>query len=97
MKKQEAKGDSVDQTLFNIVVSVVGFLGGWILNMLHTEIKNQSKHLNEIEVLVAGKYVTQEKLDHALLRMDETIDKSLSKIDTKLDAIFEKLDKKADK
>ena len=81
------------QTAFNIVLSLVAFLGGWVLNSLRDSISSLHKSDTElatkvqsIEVLVAGQYVTRtelEKLGQALFM--------------KLDKIESKLDGKADK
>lgn len=81
------------QTGFNIVLSLVAFLGGWVLNSLRDSIASLHKSdaelaskVQAIEVLVAGQYVTRtelEKLGQALF--------------IKLDKIEAKLDGKADK
>lgn len=77
------------QSAFNIVLSLVAFLGGWVLNSLRDAIRNLqvtdaelADKVQHIEVLVAGKYVTREDLQ-ALF--------------SKLDRIETKLDKKVDK
>lgn len=77
------------QTAFNIVLSLVAFLGGWVLNSVRDSIARLQKtdgeladKVQHIEVLVAGKYVTRDDLQ-ALF--------------SKLDRIETKLDKKVDK
>lgn len=81
------------QMLFNIAITLVGFLGGWVLNSLKSSIEalqkadaSLTKEVQKIEVLVAGQYVRKEDFD----RLGEAIFE-------KLDRIYEKLDKKADK
>lgn len=52
------------QTAFNLVVGVLGFLGGWVLNTMWGAIKDMQKNERQltdkvasIEVLVAGQYI----------------------------------------
>lgn len=81
------------QTFYNVLIGLVAFLGGWVLNGLKDSIKTLhsmdselSKGLQAVEVLVAGKYVSRdelEKLGNALF--------------AKLDRIEHKMDGKADK
>lgn len=81
------------QTAFNIVLGLVAFLGGWVLNSLRESIKSLqvtdselANKVQHIEVLVAGSYVKRDDLD-----------KLTSAIFTKLDRIESKLDAKVDK
>lgn len=83
----------MDQMLFNISVSVVGFLGGWWLKVLWDAVKDLqaadkqlAEKVGEIEVLVAGSYITRHDFD-----------KIASAIFAKLDKIEDKLDRKVDK
>lgn len=73
---------------FNIVLSLAGFLGGWVLNNLRTSIDNLHKADSElgvkvqsIEVLVAGQYVKRDDLD----KMTTALFAKLDKIELKLD------------
>lgn len=81
------------QAGFNIALTLIAFLGGWILNSvrdsvkaLHVSDEQLTTKVQAIEVLVAGQYVTRVAFErnHAALF-------------AKLDRIEEKLDKKADK
>lgn len=81
------------QTAFNIVLSLVAFLGGWVLNSLRDSIAALHKSDSElaakvqgIEILVAGKYVTREELEKLSLALF-----------TKLDKIYDSLGSKVDK
>ena len=81
------------QTMFNIAVTLIGFLGGWVLNSLKTSIDALHKADSElttkvqaVEVLVAGSYVKRDDFDN----FGNAIFK-------KLDKIYDKLDEKADK
>ena len=75
------------QVLFNVAVTVVGFLGGWLLNNIWTALKDLQgadrilvDKVNAIEVLVAGKYVTREEF----MAVVNTLYSKLDRIDGRL-------------
>ena len=83
----------MDQTVFNIIATVAGFLGGWWLKVMWDAVKDlQSadkilvEKVNSIEILVAGNYMTKSDFD-----------KIGAAIFAKLDKIEDKLDRKMDK
>ena len=78
---------------FNILITLIAFLGGWVLNSLKSSIESLQKADNDltikvqsIEVLVAGHYVKRDDFDKISAEMFR-----------KLDKIYDKLDGKADK
>ena len=82
-----------DQTMFNIALSISGFLGGWVLKVIWDAVKDlqvADKVLVEkvatIEILIAGNYMSKTDFD-----------KIAAAIFAKLDKIDDKLDRKADK
>jgi hypothetical protein len=83
----------MDQTIFNIAITVSGFLGGWWLKVmwdavqdLQTADRILAEKVSSIEVLVAGNYMTKADFD-----------KIAAAIFAKLDKIEDKLDRKVDK
>lgn len=81
------------QVAFNIAVILIGALASWVLktitdklNRLQTAEDSLRDKIQEIHILVAGKYVTTDSLD-----------KFSNAIFTKLDKIESKLDSKQDK
>jgi len=81
------------QVWFNILVGVLGTIGGWWLNNVWIslkELQSADKELAEkvasIEVLVAGRYVTRDEFNSAL-----------SQIFSKLDRIIDAVNQKADR
>jgi hypothetical protein len=84
---------TMDQTIFNIAITVSGFLGGWWLKVLWDAVKDLQiadkilvDKVNTIEILIAGTYMS--KVD---------FDKIAVAIFAKLDKIEDKLDRKVDK
>lgn len=81
------------QTLINAVLTLAGFLGGWVLNNLKSSVDDLRKadgdlteKVQAIELLVAGTYVKRDDME-----------KMSDAIFAKLDRIEFKLDQKADK
>lgn len=70
------------QTLFNVAVTLAGFLGGWILNNIWSSIRVLDKDVRQMPHV----YVTKEDYKS-----------DISEIKTMLGRIFDKLDEKADK
>lgn len=70
------------QTLFNVAVSIAGFLGGWILNNIYQSIRVLDKDVRAMPV----HYVSKEDY-----RGD------IAEIKGMLGRIFERLENKADK
>ena len=82
-----------EQQLFNIVIAIIGALGGWLMRIMWQSLKDLqsrdqalSDKVGAIEVLVAGQYSK---------RTD--VDAMANALFSKLDRIEDKLDKKADK
>lgn len=81
------------QTAFNIALSILGTLFGWLLHTLwgsitklQEENKEIVKKISEIEVLVAGDYVKR-----------ESFEKTIDALFKKIDSIYDLMSKKADK
>jgi hypothetical protein len=80
------------QTAFNIVLSLVAFLGGWVLNSLRDSIKSLqitdndlANKVQHIEILVAGSYVKRDDLDKLTVALFNKLDKIEAKLDSKVD------------
>jgi len=84
---------SETQIFFDVAVAVIGALGGWILNTVWTAVKELQKadkelaeKVGEIEVLVAGRYVTRDEFNHTLAQV-------FAKLDTIRDMLARKVDR----
>jgi len=80
------------QSIFDIAISVIGALGGWILKTIWDAIKELQKDdkelsekLSHVEVLVAGGYVKVDKFDMVVNKIFDKLDKIDSKLDKKVD------------
>ena len=80
------------QSIFDIAISVIGALGGWILKTIWDAIKELQKDdkelsekLSHVEVLVAGGYVKVDKFDMVVNKIFDKLDKIDSKLDGKAD------------
>jgi len=81
------------QVFFDVAVGVIGVLGGWVLNTvwgavkdLQSADKELAEKVSEIEVLVAGRYVTRDEFNT-----------TLSQVFIKLDTIRDIVSHKADR
>ena len=80
------------QSLINILFTIAGAMGGWILNNLKASIEalqkadaNIADKVQHIEVLVAGTYVKRDDLDKLSSALFHKLDKIESKLDNKQD------------
>ena len=76
------------QTLINIALGLLAFMGGWIMSNLQDSLKslrtsdeNLASKVQAIEVLVAGQYVKRDDFDRKI----DALFAKLDAIDTKLD------------
>lgn len=80
------------QTMFNLAITLIGFLGGWVLNSLKSSIGALQKadhdltaKVQSVEVLVAGSYVKRDDLDKLSAALFAKLDKIEGKLDGKAD------------
>jgi hypothetical protein len=81
------------QVFFDVSIGVAGVLGGWVLNTVWGAVKDLqeadkelAEKVGQIEVLVAGRYVTREEFNT-----------TLSQVFIKLDTIRDIVSQKADR
>jgi hypothetical protein len=70
------------QVLFDVAIGVIGMLGGWTLNTVWAAVKDLqqadkelAEKVGQIEVLVAGRYVTREDFNQVLNQVFERLDR----------------------
>lgn len=70
------------QVLFDIAIGVIGVLGGWTLNTVWAAVKDLqeadkelAEKVGQIEVLVAGRYVTRDEFNQVLNQVFERLDR----------------------
>lgn len=83
-----------DQTIFNALVGVTGFLGGFWLNTLWCEVKalretdaEIAEKVNAIEVLVAGNYVKRAEFETHMTQVYNLLRRIEDKLDSKADKV----------
>ena len=87
----------MDQTLFNWVVGVCGFLGGWVLKVIWDAIKELKTDIRQIERDLPEVYVRKDDFKEAVRDIKQDMKEVFSKIDNTLGLIFKKLEHKEDK
>lgn len=75
----------MDQTVFQIVVGIAGFLGASILGVLWGGYREAQREISDLKVLVAGKYVTTESFERTIAALFVKLDRMESKLDGKAD------------
>lgn len=85
------------QTLINVLIGLVGGMGGWILNNLSKTVDDLQRQdmeladkVQRIELLVAGTYVKRDELDKQIEHLSREIFKRLDRIETKIDGKADK-------
>jgi len=87
----------MDQTLFNWVVGVCGFLGGWVLKVIWDAIKELKTDIRQIERDLPEVYVRKDDFKEAVREIKQDMKEGFNKIDGTLGLIFKKLEHKEDK
>jgi hypothetical protein len=74
--------------LFDIAIALAGALGGWVLNSVRQSVRDLQEadraltdKVMQIEVLVAGNYVSKDEMHHVV----DDLKHMLMRIETKLD------------
>lgn len=73
------------QSLFNVMFSVVGFLGGFILKAMWDAIRSLQKDITDMQSSVSSNYVRRDDFrDHAQ-RLEDVLSRIERKLDHKVD------------
>ena len=75
-----------NQTLFNLVITLSGVLGGWMLNIIWAAINDLKKDVKDINRQLHADFVRK-----------DIYNGDIDEIKNMLGKIFDKLDKKVDK
>lgn len=84
--------DPMAQVIFNILVTICGLLGGYVLKSIQATLANMLREqrdlankLQAIEVLVAGEYVRKDEFTRVADALFARFDRIESKLDNKED------------
>ena len=77
----------MDQTLFNWVVGVCGFLGGWVLKVIWDAIKDLKTDIRQIERDLPEVYVRKDDFKEAIRDIKQDMKDGFNKIDSTLKRI----------
>lgn len=84
--------DPMAQVIFNILVTLCGLMGGYVLKSIHATLANMLREqrdlankLQAIEVLVAGEYVRKDEFTRVADALFARFDRIESKLDNKED------------
>lgn len=84
--------DPMAQVIFNILVTLCGLLGGYVLKLIQATLANMLREqrdlankLQAIEVLVAGEYVRKDEFTRVADALFARFDRIESKLDNKED------------
>lgn len=75
---------------FDALFTIVGLLGGWILNTMWDELKEARKAHNDLADKLPETYARRDEMARTIDKLEKTITDGLARI-------FDKLDGKADK
>lgn len=71
----------MNQEFFNMVVSLAGFLGAWVLYVIWDAIRDLKaqnmtmlSELSEVKILVAGQYVPRDTFDKTVQHIHNKLD-----------------------
>lgn len=92
------------QTLFNALITVGCFLGGWILNSIRDSVataivdqKNTAEKVAHIEKLVIGEYVKREELQTSIAKLEHAIERNNHTFERGVERMLARIDSKEDK
>lgn len=87
----------MSQEIINWVVGSLLAILGWFGRAIWEEVKELTKRVNAMEVLVAGNYVEKSYFEAKIDALFSKFDKLKDSIDHKFDDIKDRLDEKVDK
>lgn len=94
----------LDQVLFNWVIAVVGFLGGWILKVIWDAITDLKKDIRAMDTKMHEDFVRRDDFKDAMIHVQKDMDEiktdmkeGFKTVNATLGLIFKRLENKEDK
>ena len=80
------------QTMFNVAIGLICTMMGWWLNNIWTSLKELqsadrelAEKVGELQIVVAGQYVTREEFNNVLSQVFAKLDKIIDAVNRKAD------------
>jgi len=94
----------LDQVLFNWVIAVVGFLGGWILKVIWDAITDLKKDIRAMDTKMHEDFVRRDDFKDAMIHVQKDMDEiktdmkeGFKTVNATLGLIFKRLESKEDR
>jgi len=75
----------MDQNLINVLIAVVGAIGGWVLKVIWDAIVDLQMDMKEIEKELHTGYVSKDDFHVALDEIKQIVQRIFDKLDAKVD------------
>jgi hypothetical protein len=87
----------LDQVVFNWVVAVAGFLGGWVLKVIWDAITDLKKDIRAMDTKMHEDFVRRDDFKDAMAEHKQDMQQGFREIKDLIGVLFKKLDSKQDK
>jgi hypothetical protein len=87
----------LDQVVFNWVVAVAGFLGGWVLKVIWDAITDLKKDIRAMDTKMHEDFVRRDDFKDAMAEHKQDMQQGFREIKDLIGVLFKKLDGKQDK
>ena len=86
----------MDQSIFNMIVTACGVLGGWVLRVIWESIREMRQELKSMDSKMHNDFVRRDDFKEAVKEIKEDVRAGFDKVDHSLTLLAQKLDRKAD-
>lgn len=85
------------QVVFNAAVAVAGFLGGWVLKVIWTAIRQLDADVKQLGREVHNDFVKRDDFKESTQELKSDMRHGFDKLEELIGALFKRLESKADK
>jgi hypothetical protein len=84
----------MDQVIFNWIVAIAGFLGGWTLKVIWDSLMELRREIKSMDNKMHEDFVRRDDFKDAVREIKEDMRAGFNNVDNTLRLIFKKLDEK---